>query len=283
MLNLLDSPQSSRCPHEFIMLAFRIADAVGRIHRRHFRQHVSIEIKQDGTPVTPVDREAERIVREMIAEVFPDHGVIGEEFPAHRPRAEYTWVVDPLDGTQLYIMGRPLFGLLLALAHNDRFILGMVDHAVMGERWIGVDGHGTYYNDVLVKTRRCAGLASAAIVRSGRNDNEYGSNKAIDAVAGASRWVQWGVTPYDYELVASGYLDMVIAVGPKLHDLAPLDPLIRNAGGVVTDWQGRAVNMKSEGSLIVCGDASLLPPMLKRLHSTGLLLEDSASEVTDEF
>jgi inositol-phosphate phosphatase/L-galactose 1-phosphate phosphatase/histidinol-phosphatase len=266
MLKLVDTQVIDTCPSEFIDFSHEVADTVGRVHRRNFRKYFSIEIKPDGSPVTQVDKESEQLVRQMIMEKFPDHGVIGEEFAPHQADADFVWVVDPLDGTQLFIMGRPLFGLLLALAYRGRFILGLIDHPVLRERWLGADGHGTRFNDAQVNTRTCSLLGHASLVRPGRNASIPELDDAIDDIAELSRWVQWGVTPYDYGLLASGHIDLLLSAQPKLHDVAPLDPIVRNAGGVASDWRGNPITLNYDGSLILCGDASLHAQALPSLQ-----------------
>lgn len=248
----------SSCPTEFLQFSHRLADAVADIHRRHFRSEVTVEIKADGTPVTEVDRAAEEAVREQIMQAYPEHGVIGEEYPAHRPDAEYVWVVDPLDGTKLYLSGKPDFGLMLALAHHGRFILGVIDHAALGERWVGADGHGTVWNGRAVRTRPCPGPEQAVVCRPGPNSHTRGKDALIDRITGAARWTHWGLPPHDYGLLAAGFIDLIVTAGPQVHDLAPLDPVIRNAGGAVCDWSGRALDIHSGPLVVAAGDPALL-------------------------
>ena len=131
---------TAECPAEFISLAERLADATGRIVRHHFRSPLEIITKADDSPVTIADREAEKELRRMVALAYPEHGLIGEEFPAERRDADYVWVFDPIDGTKSFITGRPLFGTLIALLHRGRPILGIIDHPALGERWIGAAG-----------------------------------------------------------------------------------------------------------------------------------------------
>jgi inositol-phosphate phosphatase/L-galactose 1-phosphate phosphatase/histidinol-phosphatase len=109
-----------RFPQEFVNFAHRIADAVSAVHRRYFRKGVVAEFKLGDSPVTQADRESEQAMRQMVQEKFPHHGIIGEEFADYQPHAEYVWVIDPIDGTKLFVTGKPLFALLLALAHNGR-------------------------------------------------------------------------------------------------------------------------------------------------------------------
>jgi inositol-phosphate phosphatase/L-galactose 1-phosphate phosphatase/histidinol-phosphatase len=250
------------CPKELIDFAHRVADAVGEVHRRYFRQPVAIAIKDDGSPVTEADKESELVVREMVGTYYPEHGVIGEEFPSMLPEADYVWVVDPIDGTQLFLSGKPLFGLLLALAYKGRFILGVIDHAVLGERWLGADGFRTIFNGDRIRTRECTQLAQASLYRPGKGAHTLGRDTIIDRIAGQAATVQWGLSPYDYGLLSSGYIDAIINSGPKLHDIAALDPVIRNAGGAVVDWDGRLLSLASPDHILAAGDPRLIDQML---------------------
>jgi inositol-phosphate phosphatase/L-galactose 1-phosphate phosphatase/histidinol-phosphatase len=257
---------SVHCPQEYITFAHRIADAVGEVHRRYFRNAVGVQTKADTSPVTDADRESEQIMRQMVQKKYPNHGIIGEEFDHHQRDAEFVWVIDPIDGTDFFISGKPMFALLLALAHNGRFILGVVDQAILHERWLGADGHGTLYNGRAVHTRHCPSLAQAIVTRPGYDAYTEGRNEAIDKVAEQAWRVQWGITPYDYGLIASGYMDLMINSGPKVHDLAPIDPIVRNAGGKAVDWNGKSLNLESPDHIIVGGDAALVDAVLAQIH-----------------
>jgi inositol-phosphate phosphatase/L-galactose 1-phosphate phosphatase/histidinol-phosphatase len=259
--------QQSACPRELVDFAAALADAVGAVHRRHFRRPVAVDTKADGTPVTRVDRDSEHVVRELIEHRYPEHGIIGEEFPPLRPGADYVWVIDPLDGTRLFLLGIPQFAVLIALAHQGRFVLGVIDQPIVRDRWVGADGSGTSLNGLPVQTRLCPGLSEAVLCRPGVGDNTLGRDADIDRVAARARWVQWGVMPCDYGLVASGFIDLVVSAGPKLHDLAPLDPIIRNAGGAVTDWQGADLTLASRDTVIAAGDAALIEPVARYLSA----------------
>jgi hypothetical protein len=159
---------TAECPAEFISLAERLADATGRIVRHHFRSPLEIITKADDSPVTIADREAEKELRRMVALAYPQHGLIGEEFPAERRDADYVWVFDPIDGTKSFITGRPLFGTLIALLHRGRPILGIIDHPALGERWIGAAGHPSSFNGAPARVRPCAALAKACWRRARR-------------------------------------------------------------------------------------------------------------------
>ncbi len=260
----MDAPA---CPAELVAFAHRLADDAAAVHRRYFRRPVPVEVKPDGSPVTAADREAEQAVHELVARHHPDHGVVGEELEPRNPDAEHVWIVDPLDGTKLFLMGRPLFGVLLALAHRGRFVLGLLDQPVLGERWLGADGHGSTFNGRAVRTRACASLADATMCRQGVGDNSLGRDAALDRVAERVRWVQWGVTPYDYGQIALGFVDLIVAAGPQLHDLAPIDPVIRNAGGAASDWSGASLTPASGPFVIAAGDPRLIDQVLPLLEA----------------
>ncbi|MCK4867844.1 MAG: histidinol phosphate phosphatase, partial [Alphaproteobacteria bacterium] len=125
------------CPDAFLALGVRLADAAREVLLRYYRQPLGIIDKADESPVTIADREAETRMREIIADTFPDHGVVGEEHGSDRADAEFVWVLDPVDGTKAFLSGVPVFGTLIALMRGGKPILGIMDQPVTGERWVG--------------------------------------------------------------------------------------------------------------------------------------------------
>jgi len=150
-----------------IALAHRLADASGEIVLGHFRNNVEVDTKSDATPVTVADRNAEAKMRELIKAAFPTHGIIGEEFGNENDRAEYTWVLDPIDGTKSFINGVPLFGTLIALMHKGVPWLGCINHPALNERWIGGAGQATTLNGKPCRAKPCATLADATVYSTG--------------------------------------------------------------------------------------------------------------------
>jgi myo-inositol-1(or 4)-monophosphatase len=128
-----------------IAVAEAAADVAGAAIRPYFRVSVDAAQKEDRSPVTVADRAAEQAMRTLLTERFPDHGVLGEEFGLDRAESALRWVLDPIDGTRAFITGRPTFGILIALFHDDRPILGIIDQPVTGERWIGAAGRRTVF------------------------------------------------------------------------------------------------------------------------------------------
>lgn len=251
---------------ELVAFAHQVADAVAQVHRKYYRQPVSTEYKDDSSPVTQADKEAESVVRDMVMRRFPDHGILGEEYPAYQPEAEFLWVVDPVDGTKYFMTGHPVFALLLGLAYQGKFILGVIDQAISNERWIGADGYGSYLNNQAISTRKCKALNKAILARPGYEWHTAGRDHYIDTLWKSAHWSQWGVAPYDYGLLAAGHIDVVINAGPVIHDFAALDPVIRNAGGLITDWFGQPLTVDSPNHIIAVGDAQLLPEAIQLLN-----------------
>jgi len=139
---------------EALSLAEQLAD-VGRWYcPPAFRTPLAVERKSDGSPVTVADREIETHMRRMIRAAFPGHAIQGEEF-ASEGSGEFTWVLDPIDGTKSFITGFPLFGSLIALLQGGRPVLGVIEAAALGERWVGCEGRPTLFNGRPVRTSAC--------------------------------------------------------------------------------------------------------------------------------
>src|SRR5215475_8602454 len=134
-----------------LVLAEQLADVARRIVLEHFRAPLAVERKVDGTPVTVADRDIETHMRRMIRAAFPGHAIRGEEFTSEGS-GEFTWVLDPIDGTKSFISGYPLFGALIALLQGARAVLGVIEAPALGERWVGADGRGTLFDGKPART-----------------------------------------------------------------------------------------------------------------------------------
>src|SRR3984893_5463799 len=143
-----------------LSLAEQLADVGRGIAVRHFRTPLAVERKGDGSPVTVADREIETQMRRMIRAAFPGHAIRGEEF-ASEGSGEFTWVLDPIDGTKSFITGFPLFGSLIALLQGGRPVLGVIEAPALGERWVGCEGRPTLFNGRQVKTSACRATGPA--------------------------------------------------------------------------------------------------------------------------
>ena len=244
-------------PADYIALANSLADAARPISARYFRTPVAIDDKSDASPVTIADREAEAAMRTILAKQVPEHGVYGEEYGVERADAEYVWVLDPIDGTRAFITGLPIWGTLIALLHKGVPVLGVIDQPILKERWLGVTGRQATLNGQPIKVRACPTLdraymySTTPIMFSG----DFARKHA--ALADAVKLFRWGGDCYAYGLLAAGHVDLVVENDLKLYDFAALVPVIKGAGGQITDWQGRELDMGSDGSVLAAGDPAV--------------------------
>jgi inositol-phosphate phosphatase / L-galactose 1-phosphate phosphatase / histidinol-phosphatase len=248
-----------RCPDELVAFANQLADYSGAIVKRFFRSPFVVEGKADASPVTIADRKAEQVLRVALAQNRPEDGVIGEEFGVERGDAEYVWVLDPIDGTRAFASGKPMFGTLIALLHDNKPVLGVIDQPVLGERWVGAAGHPTLFNGRECRTRPCLKIEEA-VACLGPQAFPFGNATTLDAyrrVAKHARTTSVGGDCYTYGLVASGYIDLVIEHDLKLYDLAALVPVVEGAGGVMTDWHGGRLTRESKGQILAVSNKPL--------------------------
>ena len=252
-------------PDDHLRLAHRLADAAGAIIRPRYRQPFASALKSDNSPVTEIDKAVETRLREIVAEAAPDHGFIGEEFPATDPDVEFAWVVDPIDGTVAFMCGMPLFGTLIALRHGGAYVLGLIDQPITSERWIGADGHGAFLNGEAIGTRACPAMAQAVVTSSGPDDYARDDYAQMRPIHQAGKWVLYGTACYDYGLLAMGFQDIVVDAQLGEHDFAAPAALIRNAGGATCDWEGRPLDGDSDGRVLMVGDKALMGPCLDLL------------------
>jgi len=215
-----------------------LADESGKIIKHYWRTGIAFENKPDQSPVTIADKKTEEFMREAIMKKFPNHGILGEEFGEHNPNAGYKWVLDPIDGTKSFICGTVTFGTLIALLKNGEPILGVINQPILNEFLIG-DNHTTELNGKQVHVRECNNLSEAVLLTTDQlNIEKYHNIKNFDnLVHKVKLYRQWGDC-YGYYLVATGYADIMIDPIMNPWDLFALIPIIRGAGGTITDYYG---------------------------------------------
>jgi len=239
---------------EFKNFCKLLAKESSKVIMQYYRSDFNVEIKPDQSPVTIADKKSEELIRTLIMKNYPDHGILGEEFGEHNSEAEYKWILDPIDGTKSFISGVPLFGTLIALINNNEPVLGVINHPVLNELLIG-DNSVTELNDVKVTMRKCEDISAATLLTSdhlmfGKYRNKKNFDKLTEHV---KLYRTWGDC-YGYSLLASGYADIMIDPIMSKWDLAALIPVIKGAGGIITDYYG---NNPLEGNSIVASNAKL--------------------------
>ena len=251
--------------NELIHFANQLADAAGLVIRPLFRTRIEVDIKPDKSPVTIADRDAERMMREMIMTTYPTHGIWGEEFGKHNIDAEYCWVLDPVDGTKSFIAGFPLFGTLISLLKNGKPIIGIIDQPINNERWLARAGGNSTLNGKEIHVRSCPDLARATISTTSPHLFNDVDKAKFEEIRKSARYAIYGHDCYAYGQVACGFVDVVMETGLKPHDFCALAPVVKNAGGMMTDWQGRELNLNSDGRVIACGDKKLHAKLVEML------------------
>ena len=257
MMQLLNQPPASwNDSHDGrLREMIRIAHSAGQHTLKYFRSSdLVVDAKSDASPVTVADREAERLVRSMVADAFPDDTVQGEEFAEHAGSSPYRWIVDPIDGTKSFVCGVALYSTLLALECDDEPVGGVIYIPAGGEMIVAAAGQGSWYRSTddgdwrraQVSTK--SELAEAVFVVSqvdSFDDRGAGSAyKRIEADAWLTR--SWG-DGYGYLMVATGRADIMIDPICNAWDVAAILPILQEAGGRFTDWQGNATTRGGDG------------------------------------
>ena len=238
-------------------LAQKLADVAAPVSMKYFKTGLSIDSKSDESPVTIADREAETAMRAVIEAAFPEHGIFGEEHGTVRAGAEYVWVLDPIDGTQAFVTGKPLFGTLIGLLHKGRPLLGVMDMPALKERWTGITGEKTIFNGAEVKVRPCPSLDRAWMYATSPQMFTETSFPHFEDLRKATRRTVYGAECYAYGLLAMGLVDVVCEDTLQPYDFAALVPIVTGAGGSITDWQGKELDLNSQGHVLASGDPAL--------------------------
>ena len=212
----------------------------GEIVRRYYGAPIVVDRKADQSPVTRADREVEERLRAEIEKRFPDHSVLGEEFGETKKSSAYRWVIDPIDGTQSFVLRTPLFGTLIALERDGVPVLGSVYLPVQDELLIGSAETGTFLNGERCYVSRTAELGAAKLMLTdptplARPEPDAG----LQRLCRGAGLVRGFGDCYGYFLVACGAADVMLDPIVNYYDVAPLWPILAGAGGAFTDWEGR--------------------------------------------
>lgn len=223
----------------FLDIARRAAAIAGETIMPLYEANIAVELKADRTPVTVADRRAEEAMRAFLEKECPGHGILGEEFPELRGDGHYRWILDPIDGTKSFIHRVPLFGTLIGLERDGEPVVGVIACHAAGETVSGAVGCGAYLNGLPVRVSSEADLSAATVLTTspGRLARRYPAMfDALTSEAGLFRG--WGDC-YGYLLVASGRAEAMLDPDMNLWDVAALAPIVREAGGRFSTWDGQ--------------------------------------------
>jgi inositol-phosphate phosphatase/L-galactose 1-phosphate phosphatase/histidinol-phosphatase len=266
-------------PPAYIDLANQLADAAGQVIRPYFRTNAANEVKADKSPVTIADKKAEEVMRGLILAADPAFGIVGEEYGTENSGADWQWILDPIDGTKAFMVGKPMFGTLIGLAYQGQFVLGIIDQPINNERWLGIDGQPTSFNGQAVRTSDKTALDQAILSTTGIFYYKPPLRERFYRLHEQCRMTSFGGNCYGFGLLANGWIDLVIE-GPSMqvYDYAALVPVVRGAGGVITDWRGQELSLSNRtSSTLAAANADLHQRALAVLQDTSA---DAAANIS---
>ncbi len=256
----------------FSNFAVDIARRGGGCAKQWFRSNCAVDVKKDNSPVTIADRTTEELLRKSIQERYPDHGLLGEEYGSDNLQARYVWSIDPIDGTRSFVSGNPVWGTLVALLHEGIPVVGAVEMPALVESWNASAGCGCWFSERGGTQTRCAvsackRLEDAIFCTTSPlyfHESEKSLIWKLIETVGDTRF---GGDCYIYCLLASGFVDLVVESELHPFDYLPLVPIIQEAGGIITDWQGAPLSVKSEGRVVAAATSELHQQTLALLNA----------------
>ena len=223
---------------DLLDVAVEAALTGGRCALRYFNAGVAVEWKADGSPLTAADRESEAEIRRVIARVFPDHAILGEEEGETAGTAPVRWIIDPLDGTRTFVRGVPLFGTLVGVEVRDEPVVGVIHLPALDETVAAARGQGCTWNGRPCRVAATDALDRALLVVTDERVARARSGAYDRLVARTAMQRTWADC-YGYALVATGRAEVALDPIMNVWDCAALLPIVEEAGGRFTDWSGR--------------------------------------------
>lgn len=245
----------------YLDFATEIAFLAGRLTLGHFQAGVQPDLKADSSPVTIADRRAEELIRSRIEREYPRHGIVGEEYGEKQAGdASHCWYIDPIDGTQSFIHGVPLYAVLIGLEIEGRAQVGVAYFPALQEMIAAASGEGCFWNGRRAHVSTVSSLAQALVAFGDPlNFTKRGRGAVWERIQQAtSHRGGWG-DAYGYLLVATGRAELMLDPIMNAWDCAPFPPILREAGGYFGDWQGDWTIHAGEA---LCTTAQLLPQVL---------------------
>jgi len=238
-----------------------------QIAQHYFRQPVSVDVKADDSPVTIADREIEQAIRNLLAERYPAHAIYGEE-QGQSSGEGGTWVIDPIDGTKSFLFGNPLFGCLVGFVEDGIVQAGGLAMPALNEVWFADRNGPTTLNDKPFHTSHCHELATASLLTSSPDFFNPGEFEQFETLSKQIRYRRYGGDCYTYAMLAGGWADLVVESTLYPFDYLPLVPIVEQAGGVISDWQGNSLGLHSGSQVIAAATPQLHESALNLLNRT---------------
>jgi len=258
----------------FVDFIHRLADDTVKKLFDQFRAPILVENKHENNeslgfdPVTGADREAEQVITDAITAAWPDHEIVGEEFGVRGAGGDYRWTIDPIDGTRAFLAGLPTWGTLVALSYRGRSCIGLMSQPFTGERYWN-DAEATHYRgpggERRLKTSQCATISDALLATTDPfMFGDGAEERAFAALRERARITRYGGDCYSYCQLAAGFIDVIVETWLKPYDIAALVPIVRQAGGVISTWQGDAP--EAGGQIVATANARLHEEVISVLN-----------------
>lgn len=217
-----------------------IAWQAGKLTMRYFQTGIAAEAKADASPVTIADRESERLMRRLIEERYPQHSILGEEEGETRPGAEFTWILDPIDGTKSFVRGVPLYAVLVGLERAGEMVVGVINCPAIGDFLVAASGQGCFWNGRRTRVSSVRSLRESLLLTTDAGSMQhYGRGSSYAALCEATAMQRTWSDAYGYVLVATGRAELMLDAKMSAWDCAALMPVIQEAGGSFSDWNGK--------------------------------------------
>ncbi len=224
---------------EFLDFAMDAAWQAGRFAMAYFQTGVAVDWKEDASPVTLADRGTEKLLRELIERRFPRHAVLGEEMGQPDKDSDHLWIVDPIDGTQSFISGVPLWGVLVGLEISGEMVVGVANFPALSEMVAAGRGLGCRWNGRPARVSKVSRLEDALLTYTSATDmDKWGKGEAFARLEQSTRLQRGWSDCYGYALVATGRAEIMVDPIMNVWDCAALLPIVEEAGGTFTDWKG---------------------------------------------
>ena len=220
--------------------AITAAQQAGRLALGYFDANVTVEWKHDQTPVTLADRQAEALLRTQLLGAFPGDGFLGEESGDTPGDSGFRWIIDPIDGTRNFVRGIPLWATLVGLDYKEEPIAGVAVLPALGQTYRALRGEGAFRDDRQIHVSKIAALSEAMMfysslswfLKAGRQDVFIDLAKRVQRQRGFGDF-------YGFLLVAQGSGELMMEHGVHIWDIAAMKPIVEEAGGRLTDWDGQ--------------------------------------------
>ncbi|MEI4261158.1 inositol monophosphatase family protein [Roseovarius sp. D0-M9] len=251
---------------QIAVIGARIANDASAVPMRHFRRDgLGIEVKDDAdaSPVTIADRATEEAIRAAIEAEFPGHGIFGEEFGTQGSLDGPAWIIDPIDGTRFFLTGYPCFGMLIGHLQAGVPQVGIIRMPALDETYVGVSGGAATLNGAPISVRAITQLSEARVYIN-EPERTFDHDPALFArlcKIGHTRRMSYDC--YPHAMVAAGQIDAVTDIGLEPYDFLPIAPVIEAAGGIITDWEGRALTLGSDGRVVTAATPALHAALLE--------------------